>query len=110
MARTIKLQEAYVVLRTDLLDQVDLIETRIVKPATEARDWIQPLKKVIKKRGDKKVRCTMKQELCSGTKYYSWISKSTNPGWMLRERRRIDQNGTMLRWPKRKWSLIEREK
>ena len=60
MDRTTRLQEAYVELRTDLLDQVDMIETRIIKPAVDARDWIQPLKKVIKKRGDKKVRCSMR--------------------------------------------------
>lgn len=57
MDRTIKLQEAYVELRAELLDEVDLIETRIIKPATDAKGWIQPLKKVIKKRGDRKVRC-----------------------------------------------------
>lgn len=56
MNRTIKLQELYVDLRTELLDEVDLIETRIIKPAMDAKGWIQPLKKVIKKRGDKKVR------------------------------------------------------
>lgn len=57
MDRTIKLQEAYVELRAELLDEVDLIETRIIKPATDAKGSIQPLKKVIKKRGDRKVRC-----------------------------------------------------
>lgn len=57
MNRTIKLQEVYVDLRTELLEEVDLIEIRIIKPAADAKGWIQPLKKVIKKRGDKKVRC-----------------------------------------------------
>lgn len=80
MARATKLQEAYVELRTDLLDQVDMIETRIVKPATDAKEWIQPLKKVIKKRGDKKVRCTTRWKFDCGTKCGSWISRSTNPG------------------------------
>lgn len=60
MDRTIKLQEAYVDLRTELLEEVDLIETRIIKPATDAKGWIQPLKKVIKKRGDRKVGCTVR--------------------------------------------------
>lgn len=59
MDRTIKLQEIYVDLRTELLEEVDLIETRIIKPATDAKGWIQPLKKVIKKRGDRKVRCSV---------------------------------------------------
>lgn len=55
MERTIKLQEAYVGLRTDLLEEVETIEARIIKPASDAKDSIQPLKKIIKKRGDRKV-------------------------------------------------------
>ena len=55
MERTVKLQEIFVELRADLLEEVDMVESRIIKPATLARDGIQPLKKVIKKREDKKV-------------------------------------------------------
>lgn len=55
MQRTTKLQEAYVELRNDMLDEVDLVETRLIKSAEDAKSWIQPLKKVIKKRGDRKV-------------------------------------------------------
>lgn len=55
MARTSKLQAAYDELRTDLLEEVNNVELRIIKPATDAKDSIQPLKKVIRKRGDKKV-------------------------------------------------------
>lgn len=55
MERTIKLHTAYDELRTDLLDEIAMVDTRIIKPATEAKDCIQPMKKVIKKRGDKKV-------------------------------------------------------
>lgn len=54
-ARTEKLQAAYDGLRTDLLEELNLVDTRILKPATEAKEYIQPLKKVIKKRGDRKV-------------------------------------------------------
>ena len=57
MARTSKLQTSYDELRTDLLEEVSMVDTRIVKPAMDAKDYIQPLKKVIKKRGDRKV-CT----------------------------------------------------
>lgn len=56
MERTIKLQEAYVGLRTDLLEEVETIEARIIKPASDAKDSIHPLRKIIKKRGDRKVR------------------------------------------------------
>lgn len=55
MDRTTKLQEVYLELRNDLLEEVNMVETRIIKPATDAKAWIQPLRKVIKKRGDKKV-------------------------------------------------------
>lgn len=55
MERTIKLQEAYAGLRTDLLEEVETIEARIIKPASDAKESIQPLKKVIKKREDRKV-------------------------------------------------------
>lgn len=55
MARTAKLNSAYDDLRNDLLEEVAMVDTRIIKPATEAKDCIQPLKKVIKKRGDRKV-------------------------------------------------------
>ena len=63
MARTSKLQTSYDELRTDLLEEVAMVDTRIVKPATEAKDCIQPLKKVIKKREDRKVG-TMDAAVC----------------------------------------------
>ena len=51
-----KIQEGYAELKSDLLDEVNMVDDRIVKPATEAKDYIQPLKKVIKQREDRKVR------------------------------------------------------
>lgn len=60
MQRTRKLQEGYAELKTDLLEEVNLVDTRLLKPAMDARDYIQPLRKVIKKRGDRKVPCSMK--------------------------------------------------
>ena len=55
MERATKLHTSYDDLRTDLLEEVSLVDTRIVKPAQDAKDCIQPMKKVIKKRGDRKV-------------------------------------------------------
>ncbi|KAL8733206.1 MAG: hypothetical protein Q9166_002223 [cf. Caloplaca sp. 2 TL-2023] len=55
MLRTVKLQQAYADLKTDLLKEVNLVDTRIIRPAMDAKDHIQPLKKVIKKRADKKM-------------------------------------------------------
>lgn len=56
MGRMVKIQEGYAELKSDLLDEVNMVDDRIVKPATEAKDYIQPLKKVIKQREDRKVR------------------------------------------------------
>ena len=56
MERTTKLQTAYDDLRTDLLEEVSLVDSRIIKSAQDARDSIHPMKKVIKRRGDRKVR------------------------------------------------------
>lgn len=56
MMRTVKLQQAYAELKNDLLEEVNMVDTRIIKPAMDARDHIQPLKKTIKKRADKKAR------------------------------------------------------
>ena len=56
MERTTRLHSNYDDLRNDLLEEVALVDTRIIKPAQEAKDCIHPMKKVIKKRGDRKVR------------------------------------------------------
>lgn len=54
LMRTVKLQQAYAELKTDLLEEINGVDTRIIRPAMDARDHIHPLKKVIKKRMDKK--------------------------------------------------------
>ncbi|KAI0130580.1 hypothetical protein BJ170DRAFT_701225 [Xylariales sp. AK1849] len=53
--RTFKLKEAYTELRTDLLEEIGLIDSRIVKPATEARDCIAPVRKTMKKRENRRL-------------------------------------------------------
>ena len=55
MERVAKLQEAYAELKTDLLEELNMVDIRIIKPATDAKEWLQPMKKVIKKREDRKV-------------------------------------------------------
>lgn len=56
MRRTHRLREEYDDLRQDLLEEVNAIDDRMIRPAMQAKDFIQPLKKTIKKREDKKVR------------------------------------------------------
>ena len=65
MQRAEKLHTNYDDLRTDLLEEVAMVDNRIIKPASEAKDCIQPMKKVIKKRGDKKVS----QSSCQTSKF-----------------------------------------
>ena len=51
-----KLQRAYTELMQDMLDEINLVDARIIKPAMDARASIQPLKKTIKKRQERKVQ------------------------------------------------------
>ncbi|KAI6716119.1 hypothetical protein PZA11_007236 [Diplocarpon coronariae] len=53
--RTSKLKDVYTELKTDLLDEVSMMESRVIRPATEAREYIQPIRKVIKKRENKRL-------------------------------------------------------
>ena len=76
MERTIKFHTSYDELRTDLLEEVAMVDTRIVKPAMEAKDCIQPMKKVIRKRGDKKVGGIIGQSVNQSADFCSWTLKS----------------------------------
>lgn len=53
--RTTRLKEAYGELKTDLLEEVIMVDARIIKPAGDAKDFLQPLRKTIKKRENKRV-------------------------------------------------------
>ena len=63
--RTSRQEEGYAELKTDLMEEVSVIEKRITTPAETAKDFIQPMKKVIKKRQDRKVNflfnCNLKE-------------------------------------------------
>ncbi|KAB5559772.1 SH3 domain signaling protein [Coniochaeta sp. 2T2.1] len=53
--RTFKLRQAYEDLKTELMDEIGQIEAMIIRPATEARDCIAPIRKTIKKRENKRL-------------------------------------------------------
>ncbi|KAL1956780.1 hypothetical protein VTO42DRAFT_6834 [Malbranchea cinnamomea] len=55
LARTARLKEEYELLRTELLVEVTMVDEKMIKPAMQAKDYLQPIKKVIKKREDKKL-------------------------------------------------------
>jgi amphiphysin len=53
--RSLRLKQAYAELKTDLLEEVNMTEVRIIKPAADAKEYIQPIKKTIKKRENKRL-------------------------------------------------------
>lgn len=52
--RTFALKEVYSDLRTELVEDITSIESRIIQPANNARQNIAPIRKTIKKREDKR--------------------------------------------------------
>lgn len=55
LERALRLKEVYAELKLDLLEELDLIETRVVNPASRAREYIDPMRKTIKKRENKRL-------------------------------------------------------
>lgn len=53
--RTTKLKLAYTELKTDLLEEVGMMDARVIKPATDAKEYLAPIKKTIKKRENKRL-------------------------------------------------------
>ncbi|KAJ5470463.1 hypothetical protein N7530_007820 [Penicillium desertorum] len=54
LARTNRLRKEYDELRTDLLEELGAVDTRLSQPAARAKESLAPMKKTIKKRNDKK--------------------------------------------------------
>jgi amphiphysin len=55
LERTSKLRSAYAELKTDLLDEVGMMDSRVIRPATDAKEYLQPIRKTIKKRENKRL-------------------------------------------------------
>ncbi len=110
MQRTAKLSQGYEELKTDLLEEVSMADARIIKPATEARDWIQPLKKVIKKREDRKVSCLRYAHEVVKAEIRSWTSKNIRHGSIMLARRPKDRNETMQTWQRLKLNCITQKR
>ncbi|KAF6839999.1 sh3 domain signaling protein [Colletotrichum musicola] len=60
--RTFKLCEAYSELKDELIQEVTAIDNQVIRPATEARDYLQPIRKTIKKRENKRLDYEKAQE------------------------------------------------
>lgn len=55
LEQALRLKEAYAELQADLVEEMNLIEVKVVKPANEAREYISPIRKTIKKRENKRL-------------------------------------------------------
>lgn len=53
--RTSKLKDVYADLKNELLEEVNMMDARVIKPATDAKEYIQPIRKTIKKRENKRL-------------------------------------------------------
>lgn len=62
LQQTFGLKEAYTDLRTELADEINSIELRILQPALDARRSIDPIRKTIKKRENKRLDLEKCQE------------------------------------------------
>lgn len=55
MGRTTRLHEEYVEMRKELLEELNTVDEAIIKPTMEAKDYLAPMRRTIKKREDRKV-------------------------------------------------------
>lgn len=55
LARTNRLRREYDELRSDMIQELSSVEARMTQPALTAKSYLDPMKKVIKKRNEKKV-------------------------------------------------------
>ncbi|EKV12394.1 Amphiphysin, isoform 2 [Penicillium digitatum] len=62
LARTNRLRKEYDGLRTDLVDELGAVDTRMSQPAAQAKESLAPMRKTIKKRNDRKTDF----EICQG--------------------------------------------
>ncbi|KAI1433684.1 hypothetical protein GGR50DRAFT_695827 [Xylaria sp. CBS 124048] len=62
LEQALRLKEVYTELKMDLFEELQLIEVRIVNPASQAREYINPIRKTIKKREKKRIEYEKCQE------------------------------------------------
>lgn len=62
LQQTFGMKEAYTELRSELLEEINAIETHILRPALDARKSIDPIRKTIKKRENKRLDLEKCQE------------------------------------------------
>lgn len=62
LQRTLRLCEVYRELKDEIVEEATQIEARVIRPATDARDCIQPIRKTIKKRENKRLDYEKQQD------------------------------------------------
>ncbi|KAL8312795.1 hypothetical protein RB597_005590 [Gaeumannomyces tritici] len=62
LQRTLRLCEVYRELKDEIVEEAAQIEARVIRPATDARDCIQPIRKTIKKRENKRLDYEKQQD------------------------------------------------
>ncbi|KAI0476449.1 hypothetical protein GGR56DRAFT_471605 [Xylariaceae sp. FL0804] len=55
LERTLRLKEAYTELKNEIMEEAATIDNTVIRPATDARDCIAPMRKTIKKRENKRL-------------------------------------------------------
>ncbi|CAD6502063.1 BgTH12-02306 [Blumeria graminis f. sp. triticale] len=63
---TRKLEAAYADLRSELQQEIEMIDSRIISPAISIKEYMQPLKKTIKKRENKRLDWEMYTDRVNG--------------------------------------------
>jgi hypothetical protein len=74
MNRTVRIKAEYEELKTDLTEEVNQVDVKMIHPALDAKDSLQLLKKTIKKREDKKLDFERYQ-----SRHDALLKKTKNP-------------------------------
>ncbi|KAI9712102.1 MAG: hypothetical protein M1820_001811 [Bogoriella megaspora] len=78
LARVSDLRQEYAQLKVDMQEEVNSMDTKLIQKAAEAKEHIQPVKKTIKKRQDKKVDFERYQKLVDNARRKSARSDREN--------------------------------
>jgi hypothetical protein len=49
------LKDTFTDLKTELLEEVIIMDAKVIRPATDAKEYLQPVRKTIKKRENKRL-------------------------------------------------------
>lgn len=106
VARTSGLRNEYEDLQTELMQELDAMENRMIRPAAQAKELLAPMKKTIKKREDRKV-----DPFLSSARVYrltanvfSWTTSAARAATTATRRNRSAQSATMRPLQRPRWT------